>query len=177
MSRSIARLALIVIAISLLAACTPAAAPGTGAATQAQAPTAVKAAAGSGAGAQAGATAPQGTTTLKISGKVDKEISWSEDQVRAMPTAQSSTKNQKGESSSYTGVSISALLSQAKVQAGATKLVFTGEGGATAEAEWQKVQACADCLLSFRNRGGFSLVMPGFADGVQVKGLTSIEVK
>ena len=81
-----------------------------------------------------------------------------------MPTMQATGKNQQGASETYTGVALNELLKQAGVQASATTLLFAGDGGQTAEAASSAVQACADCMLSFRTRGGFSLVMPGFAD-------------
>ena len=39
------------------------------------------------------------------------------------------------------------------------------------------IEACADCIVSFRNQGGFSIVAPGFPGNVQVKGVIEIQVK
>ncbi len=131
------------------------------------------------AAAQPAATQPaagQGVA-LKIGGKVAAEKAWSEEQVRAMPTTQTTNTNQQGASETYTGVALNDLLKQAGVQAGATTLVFTGDGGQTAEASLSAVQACGGCILSFRSRGGFSLVLPGFPAAVQLKGVTAITVK
>ncbi len=127
-------------------------------------------------GAQPTAVAAQ-NVALKISGKVAKEMAWSEDQVRAMPTAEAKSANQKGETQTYSGVALNALLTQAGVKDGATTLVMAGEGGQTAEVAWSAIQACRDCIVSFRSRSGFSLVMPGFPDSAQIKGLTAITVK
>ena len=116
-------------------------------------------------------------TPLKISGRVDREMAWTEEQVRAMPVVQVKATNSQGASENYTGVSLNGLLKQAGIQSGATTLVFTAQGGQTSEATLSAVQACAECILSFRSRGGFSLRMPGFADAVQLKGVTTITVK
>ncbi len=173
-------------ALVMVAACGGAQTPAPAAAPAGQSQSTTPAAApkgsgGGGGGDGGGAGGANATATtqssLTISGKVAKEITWSEAQVRAMPTAQATAKNSSGQESTYTGVPVNALLDQAGPQAGATTIVFTGEGGQTAQAELDKVRACSACVVSFRSRGGFSLVMPGFADGVQLKGLTGIEVK
>jgi len=39
------------------------------------------------------------------------------------------------------------------------------------------VQSCADCIVSFREQGGFSTVLPGFSSKAQVKGVVEIQVK
>jgi DMSO/TMAO reductase YedYZ molybdopterin-dependent catalytic subunit len=119
----------------------------------------------------------EGEVALRISGKVDQELAWTEEQVRAMPVIQVKATNSQGASENYTGVSLNDLLKQAGIRSGATTLVFTAQGGQTSEATLSAVQACAECILSFRSRGGFSLRMPGFADAVQLKGVTTITVK
>jgi hypothetical protein len=48
------------------------------------------------------------------------------------------------------------------------------EGHPVALAE---VQASADCIVSSRNQGGFSTVLPGFPGNVRVKGVVEIQVK
>jgi hypothetical protein len=123
------------------------------------------------------APAEEGDVALKISGKVDRELAWTEEQVRAMPVIQIKGTNSQGASEDYTGVSLNDLLKQAGIQSGATTLVFTADGEQTSEAALSAVQACAECILSFRTRGGFSLRMPSFPAAVQLKGVTAITVK
>jgi hypothetical protein len=114
---------------------------------------------------------------LKITGKVATEMAWTEDQVRAMDTIEAQSTNKQGETSTYTGVLISKLLEMAGPAADVTTVVFVGDDGYTAEAPLADVQGCADCIVSFRNQGGFSIVMPGFSGGLQVKGVVEIQVK
>jgi hypothetical protein len=114
---------------------------------------------------------------LKITGSVDKEIGWTEEQVRAMDTIEAESTNKKGETSTYTGVPIKALLDEAGVKADATTIVFVADDDYTAEVTLAEVQGCADCIVSFRNQGGFSIVMPGFPSNLQVKGVIEIQVK
>jgi tungstate transport system substrate-binding protein len=114
---------------------------------------------------------------LKITGKVENEIGWTEEEVRAMDTIEAQSTNKQGETSTYTGVLISTLLDLAGVQGDASTVVYVADDGFTAEASLADVQACADCIVSFRNQGGFSIVMPGFPGSLQVKGVVEIQVK
>ncbi len=114
---------------------------------------------------------------LRITGKVNKQMGWSEEQVRAMPTIEAQSTNKQGEASTYTGVLLTKLLDEAGVQSDATTLVFVGDDGFTGEVALANVQSCSDCILSFRNQGGFSAVLPGFPDNVQIKGVVEIQVK
>jgi hypothetical protein len=114
---------------------------------------------------------------LKITGKVENEIGWTEEQVRAMDTIEAESTNKDGEASTYTGVLINVLLDLAGVQADATTLTFVADDGYTADVELSEVQACSDCIVSFRNQGGFSTVLPGFSGKLQVKGVVEIQVK
>jgi tungstate transport system substrate-binding protein len=114
---------------------------------------------------------------LKITGNVTNEVGWTEEDVRAMDTIEAQSKNKAGETKTYTGVPICALLELAGVQADATTLVFVGDDGYTAEVALADVQACEDCIVSFRNQGGFSTVLPGFSGDVQVKGVVEIQVQ
>jgi tungstate transport system substrate-binding protein len=126
------------------------------------------------------AEAPAGIpidAALKITGKVENEIGWTEEQVRAMDTIEAESTNKAGEASTYTGVPIAALLDLAGLPADAALLTFVADDGYTADVELSEVQACADCIVSFRNQGGFSTVLPGFSGKLQVKGVIEIQVK
>lgn len=127
-----------------------------------------------GGGAKGGI--PQ-NAALKITGSVDKETGWTEEQVRAMDTIEAESTNKQGEASTYTGVPIKTLLDKAGVRADATTIVFVADDDYTAEVTLAEVQGCADCIASFRNQGGFSVVMPGFPSNLQVKGVIEIQVK
>jgi tungstate transport system substrate-binding protein len=128
-----------------------------------------------------GAEQPAGgipeNAALKITGKVANEIGWTEDQVRAMETMDVESTNKQGEASTYTGVLINKLLEMAGPTADATTVVYVADDGYTAEAALADVQACSNCIVSFRNQGGFSIVMPDFAGSLQVKGVVEIQVK
>jgi hypothetical protein len=85
--------------------------------------------------------------------------------------------NSKGETETYTGVSLNTLLEMAGPASDATTVTFVADDGYTAEMALVDLQACADCIASFRNQGGFSIVAPGFPGSVQVKGVVEIQVQ
>jgi DMSO/TMAO reductase YedYZ molybdopterin-dependent catalytic subunit len=126
--------------------------------------------------AAAGGGIPE-NAALKITGAVENEIGWTEEKIRSMDTIEAESTNKQGETSTYTGVLIDDLLGKAGPNDGATTLVFVADDGYTAEAPLADIQACADCIVSFRNQGGFSIVAPGFPGNVQVKGVVEIQVK
>jgi tungstate transport system substrate-binding protein len=130
-----------------------------------------------GAGAEMPAGGIPENAALKITGNVGQEIGWLEEDVRAMETMEAQSTNSQGDTETYTGVSINKLLEMAGPAADATTVVFVADDGYTAEVPLAELQACADCIVSFRTRGGFSIVMPGFPGGVQVKGVIEIQVK
>ena len=114
---------------------------------------------------------------LKVTGNVESEVGWTEEKVRSMDAIEVESKNKAGETATYTGVLITDLLGKATPKEDATTLVFVADDGYTAEVPLADVEACADCIVSFRDQGGFSSVLPGFAGNVQVKGLIEIQVK
>lgn len=165
MSRSIKFLVLMGLILSLaLSACgspAPIEAPAT------QAPVAT----------QAPATeAPAAVVALKVTGSVASEQAWTEDQVKAMKTLSVESTNKSGEKATYTGVLISDLIAAAQPNADANTVVFVADDGFTAEIGLADVTSCADCIVSFRDQGGFSTVLPGKEGKLQVKGVVEIQV-
>jgi hypothetical protein len=129
---------------------------------------------------QGGATPAGGipdNAALKITGKVATPIGWTEELVRAMKTIDAQSTNSQGQTETYTGVLITDLLALAGPASDATALVFVADNGDTAEVPLADVLACADCIVSFRSKGGFSTVLPGFSGKAQVKGVIEIQVK
>jgi len=114
---------------------------------------------------------------LKVTGKVAAEMAWSEEEIKAMETLETKALNSKGVEETYTGVPINALLELAGVDPSATKITLVADDGYTVDLELAAVQACANCILSFRSQGGFSSVMPDFPKSAGVKGVVEIQVK
>jgi tungstate transport system substrate-binding protein len=170
MSRSIKFILFMGLILSLaLSACgspTPTAAPAT------QAPVATEAP----ATAAPATEAPAAVIALKVTGDVASEQAWTEDQVKAMKTLSVESTNKKGEKATYTGVLISDLLAAAQPKAEANTVTFVADDGFTAEIALADVTSCADCIVSFRDQGGFSTVLPGKEGKLQVKGVVEIQV-
>ena len=80
------------------------------------------------------ANPPAAGAALKITGSVANEMSWTEEEVRAMPTIDAESTNKEGETKTYTGVLINDLLALAGPNADATTVVFVADDGYTAEA-------------------------------------------
>jgi predicted small lipoprotein YifL len=118
-----------------------------------------------------------GPVALEVTGNVDQVQAWTEKEVKAMETMEAESTNKAGETSTYTGVAINDLLAEAGVASDASTVVFVGDDGYEAEVALEEVQACSDCIISFRNKGGFSVVMPGFPGKAQVKGVVEIRVQ
>ena len=116
-----------------------------------------------------------GEVALLISGAVDKETSLTDAEVKAMKAIDVEATNKDGETKSYTGVLIADLLNTAG--ANGTTVVFVADDGFTGEVTLEEVLSCKDCIVSFRNNGGFSIVMPDFPGNIQVKGVVEIQVK
>jgi DMSO/TMAO reductase YedYZ molybdopterin-dependent catalytic subunit len=114
---------------------------------------------------------------LKVTGNVETEVGWTEEKVRSMDTIQAESTNKQGETQTYTGVLFSDLLGKATPKDGATTVVFVADDGYTAEVPLADLEACQDCIVSFRDGGGFSTVLPGFPGNAQVKGVVEIQVK
>ncbi|MGD8243627.1 MAG: molybdopterin-dependent oxidoreductase [Anaerolineae bacterium] len=129
------------------------------------------------AGASGGEGESSGGVALRITGNVDNEMAWTEDQVRSMNTIDAQRENKEGEMSTYTGVPIRALLDQSGVSEDAAMVSFVAEDEYTADVELTEVQTCEHCIVSFRNQGGFSIVMPGYSGKLQVKGVVEIQVE
>ncbi len=124
-----------------------------------------------------GGGASSGEVALEVTGNVANEMAWTEEEVRSMDTIEAERENKEGEMSTYTGVPIKALLEEAGASDDATTVTFVAEDDYTASIDMAEVQACDNCIVSFRNKGGFSIVMPGQSGKLQVKGVVEIQVE
>ena len=167
MSRTIKFILLMGLILSLaLSACgspTPTEAPATEAVVATEAPAAAT-------------EAPAAEVALKVTGSIASEQAWTEDEVKAMEAISVESTNKNGEKATYTGVLFSDLLALAQPNADANLVVFVADDGFTAEISLADLTACADCIVSFRDKGGFSTVLPGQSGKLQVKGVVEIQV-
>lgn len=114
---------------------------------------------------------------FKITGMVDSEKAWPEDEIKAMDTMDAESTNKDGETNTYTGVSMNALLDAAGVQDGAATVTLIADDGYSVDVVLDEVRGCSDCIISFRSEGGFTSVLPGFPGNTGVKGIIEMQVK
>ncbi|MCA9936330.1 MAG: substrate-binding domain-containing protein [Ardenticatenaceae bacterium] len=114
---------------------------------------------------------------LRVTGMVQNEMAWTEDEVRAMDTVDAEAINNSGSSETYTGVPISALLELAGVKNQATAVTLLTADGDSLDITLEELAACADCILSFRSQGGFSTTLPAYPDLPRLRGVVEIQVK
>jgi tungstate transport system substrate-binding protein len=120
---------------------------------------------------------PAGEVALKLTGKVITEMAWTEAEIKAMTTIDVQAKNKQGETQTYTGVLIADLLKLAGPLPEATKVIFVADDGYTAEIALADLLACTNCIVSFREQGGFNTVLPDQPGALQVKGIVEIKVE
>jgi tungstate transport system substrate-binding protein len=114
---------------------------------------------------------------LRVTGEVKTELGWSEAEVRGMEPMEADAVNNSGETETYVGVSINMLLEMAEVKSRATAVTILDADGNSIEIPLADLQACTDCILSFRNQGGFSTTLPAFPDLPRLRGVVEIQVK
>ena len=114
---------------------------------------------------------------LKITGNVNDEVGWSEEEIHSMESIQVDSTNNEGETETYTGVRIKTLLSLAAVKPDASTVIFIAGDGETAEVALSEVQDCEDCIFTFRKNGGFSVLVPAVSNILMVKGVAEVQVE
>lgn len=117
-----------------------------------------------------------GETALTMSGSVSTETSWTMNDLESMETMEVDYTDKDGETTTYTGVPITALLEEAGADAGATTVTFVASDDYSADAEMAEIQACGNCIVGFDD-GSLRAVMPEFSGKLQVKNLIEIQVK
>ncbi|MCA9922066.1 MAG: substrate-binding domain-containing protein [Anaerolineales bacterium] len=127
--------------------------------------------------AEESASDEAGPVALTVTGLVDTEQAWTEAEVHDMETTDAEDVNNSGSSESYTGIAVNSLLALAGVQSDATAVVFVTGSGETMEMALADLEGCTDCILSFRNQGGFSTTLPGFSDLPRLRDVVEIIVK
>jgi hypothetical protein len=103
----------------------------------------------------------------------DRGFSLSE--LEALGTISVDYTNKDGETSTYTGVSLAALLEDAALTGTGDTLVFTAADGYQADMDLADALACANCILAIDD-GSLRMVMPGLSSKLQVKDIIEISV-
>ncbi|MFN8446834.1 MAG: molybdate ABC transporter substrate-binding protein [Caldilineaceae bacterium] len=114
---------------------------------------------------------------VEISGLVDKPLTLSGDDLKAMEQIEIKATDRDGKEQSYTGVSLNAVLAQAGLKAEAKSAVFTGGDGYAQELTLAEISADANAVLVVDEGGGIRNILPSTKPKFWVKGLVKIEVK
>ncbi len=113
---------------------------------------------------------------LKMTGPA-LELSWTEEQLKALGTIDVDYTGKDGTTTTYTGVLITKLLEEAKAPADAIGLVLVASDAYTAALAMADIQGCADCIVAFDPNGGLRSVLPNLSGKAQVKNLVEIYVQ
>lgn len=137
------------VALGMLASCTPTPLPAAPAATEA---------------------------TLQITGSIAGEQTFTAETLRALGTRETAYTNKDGETTTCTGVPFTTLLDTVGATADATTLIFAASDGYEAQAMVADITACEGCIVAFQDKGGFRVVLPDFPSNIQVRDLMTIQV-
>jgi hypothetical protein len=116
-----------------------------------------------------------GEAALSISGNVSSEKSWTMNDLESMDTMDVDYTDKDGETTTYTGVPLSAILEDAGVGSDATTVTFVASDDYSAETELSEIEGCANCIVGFDD-GSLRMVMPDFSGKLQVKNVIEIQV-
>jgi hypothetical protein len=115
--------------------------------------------------------------SLIFNGLVDKEMTWSEADLRSMKVVTISAEHPKNGIGQYEGIRLNSLLDLAGVQTGATNLVIMANDGYSTEISLTDIRACTDCLVGFDTSGILIMVMPGFPSNTWIKDVVRLGIK
>lgn len=101
-------------------------------------------------------------------------VSWSMEDLQGLPATEAEYTNKDGETTTYTGVAISALLAEVGIDS-FNSLTLLAADGYTAEVTAGELAGCPNCIVAFDD-GSLRSVMPGLTSKLQVKDLVEIQI-
>jgi DMSO/TMAO reductase YedYZ molybdopterin-dependent catalytic subunit len=114
---------------------------------------------------------------LTLGGLVEKEQSWSMDDLKKMEVVKLTVEHPKKGKMDVEGVRLNALLDKAGLKADAATLCIVASDDYKTDVEVKAVRDCPDCLIAFEDDGTLKAVMPGMESGFWAKNVVKIEVK
>jgi len=121
-------------------------------------------------------TSTDTTPALSITGKVQSPVSWSLDEIKSMPIVNANAKNAKGKVEAFSGVAIVDLLKNVVILPEAKDIGFLNSSGKRVSYSLAYIQSCPTCLLAYKNKGGFVLVVTGVAQPMAINGVKEIQI-
>ena len=101
---------------------------------------------------------------------------YTQSDLEAFSTTNADYTNNDGETTTYSGVSLTALLEDAGLTGAGVTLVFTAADGYQADMAMDDALACANCIVAFDN-GGLRMAMPELSSKLQVKDVIEISAQ
>ncbi|MGI5940593.1 MAG: molybdopterin-dependent oxidoreductase [Thermoleophilia bacterium] len=127
--------------------------------------------------ATADTTAAAADGTMTVKGLVDNPLTLTADDLQKMTTATIKADHPKKGSQEYTGVRMSTIMSEAKVQSGATVVILGCTDGYMAEIALSDIKATADSMIAVGDDGTMNAVMPGMTGKAWASDIVSMEFK
>ncbi|QRN83705.1 hypothetical protein JR338_02825 [Chloroflexota bacterium] len=121
------------------------------------------------------ACTPQAQATEEAAILTVNEASYTQSGLEALGTTSVDYTGKDGVVTTYEGVLLSALLSDAGAASG-TEVTFTAADGYEASITVEELMACANCIVGF-DEGSLRTVMPDMSGKLNVKDLVSITVQ
>ena len=100
--------------------------------------------------------------------------SYTQSKLEALGTQETDYTNKDGETATYSGVPLAALLQDAGLT-GTGTLVFTAADGFEADMPLEEALECPACIVAFDN-DSLRMVLPDFSSKLQVKDVIEINV-
>lgn len=101
-------------------------------------------------------------------------VSWSMEDLQGLPATKTEYTNKDGETTTYTGVAISALLAEVGIET-FKSLTLIAADGYTAEVTADELAGSPNCIVAF-DEGSLRSVMPDLSSKLQVKDLVEIQI-
>jgi len=128
--------------------------------------------------AQSGAAeAPAAEAALVATGRVAAETSWTLEQLGAMEQVEATVTSKSGETTTYQGASLVALLTEAGIAADATTVTLVASDGYTVDVAWAELKECANCIVAVQDAGTLRSALTDFPGNTSVKGLAELRVQ
>jgi len=128
--------------------------------------------------AQSGAAeAPAAEAALVATGRVAAETSWTLEQLGAMEQVEATVTSKSGETTTYQGASLVALLTEAGIAADATTVTLVASDGYTVDVAWAELKECANCIVAVQDAGTLRSALTDFPGNTSGKGLAELRVQ
>lgn len=119
---------------------------------------------------------------IEVSGTIEETIltvgstAYTRSTLEAFEPVSADYINKEGKTTTYSGVSLNALLEDANLTDAAATLVFVASDGFEAEATMEEIFACTNCIVAFDD-DILRMIMPDMSSKLQVKDVIKINAK